>query len=31
VKEMEITTAVKGVWYAFATKITAFLPALIGG
>jgi hypothetical protein len=30
VKEIEITTVVKGAWDAFATKITAFLPALIG-
>jgi len=27
---MEITTVVTGAWNAFATKITAFLPALIG-
>jgi len=28
---MELTTVVTGAWNAFATKITAFLPALIGG
>ena len=27
---MELTTVVTGAWNAFATKITAFLPALIG-
>ena len=27
---MEVTTVVTGAWNAFATKITAFLPALIG-
>jgi len=27
---MQITTVVTGAWNAFATKITAFLPALIG-
>jgi hypothetical protein len=27
---MEVTTIVTGAWNAFATKITAFLPALIG-
>ena len=27
---MEITAVVKGAWDAFATKITAFLPALLG-
>ena len=27
---MEITTVVTGAWNAFATKITAFLPELIG-
>ena len=27
---MQITTVVKGAWDAFATKITAFLPMLIG-
>ena len=27
---MEVTTVVTGAWNAFATKITAFIPALIG-
>ncbi|MFW6114668.1 MAG: mechanosensitive ion channel family protein [Thermodesulfobacteriota bacterium] len=27
---MELTTVVTGAWNAFATKVTAFLPALIG-
>ena len=27
---MEVTTVVTGAWNAFATKITAFLPELIG-
>ncbi len=27
---MQVTTVVSGAWNAFATKITAFLPALIG-
>jgi len=27
---MQVTTVVTGAWNAFATKITAFLPALIG-
>ena len=27
---MEVTTVVKGAWDAFATKITVFLPKLIG-
>jgi len=27
---MQITTVIRGAWDAFATKITAFLPQLIG-
>ena len=29
-EQMQITTVVKGAWDAFTTKITAFLPMLIG-